>query len=634
MSNRYATNAFTNFADFEKGVFKANEVDDVMAGDNPEFLYPSKILRNAPTGTTQKIQRGYMRMLSQGFKGGSSLARRRLHFQFNPDSIVRHVQARNDVQLWMNQDPVQLMQPIPGDANFAFELLFNREAEVSSGTYRDGPGEPKPSTGKAQLPLGQAGTNNKKGSADIPHSAVTDIGVLADLMVLDDIIGQGINTQLIEKVITNANAINAKQRKDAARNGSTGNNPSTSAQATVTLESNKIKTVTITNGGSGYTSSPKITLSGGGGSGAKLTAVIANGAVTSVTIDEAGTGYTSVPGVTFTGGGDGSGTSADGTSDAQDIPEEFDVADAQKALYNNFGNSAFLVSLPVRIVFSSLFMVEGYITSTTVTFNKFNANMVPTQCSVGIQMQALYIGFARKDTFLTLTLKEGLDAAQAALEASGGQDSDPEIAAAESIGKALFEKTVRQGSTTSAWSPDESNESREIISPNQIFERKDYVQTIAVKVKATKDLKALLGRNSIKDITQKGSWKITYLGNTNTATPLGNSTGIVKDEVLTEMFKEGTFNKGDLKDKDGDTIKLQFESTPLAVGKKVDTTSTSRYKVEFRINFELITESGETVPCKQVLICTGIVSFSQQLHVSRKGSMITQLEPWDWKSTQ
>jgi hypothetical protein len=222
-------------------------------------------------------------------------------------------------------------------------------------------------------------------------------------------------------------------------------------------------------------------------------------------------------------------------------------------------------------------------------------------------MQALYIGFARKDTFLTLTLAEGLKASQEALEASGGS-SDPEIAAVESLGKKLFERTVKRGSTGSKWSPDESDESRENVKPSQIYERDDYVQTIALKVKATSELKASLEKQSIEKIVQKGSWKITYLGNTNTSTPLGNSTGIAKGETITEMFASGEFNLGDLKDKDGDTIKLQFKSDPLPEEKNVDTTSTSRYQIEFRVNFEINPTSGiDPIKAKQSFICTGIV---------------------------
>jgi hypothetical protein len=46
-------------------------------------------------------------------------------------------------------------------------------------------------------------------------------------------------------------------------------------------------------------------------------------------------------------------------------------------------------------------MVEGFITSTNVTFDKFNPAMVPVQCRIAVSMQAMYIGFAAKKTFLS-----------------------------------------------------------------------------------------------------------------------------------------------------------------------------------------------------------------------------------------
>jgi fibronectin-binding autotransporter adhesin len=69
--------------------------------------------------------------------------------------------------------------------------------------------------------------------------------------------------------------------------------------------------VTVTSGGSAYTSAPTVAFSGGGGSGAAGTAVLTSGAVSSVTITSFGTGYTSVPTVSFSGGG---GSGAAGTS--------------------------------------------------------------------------------------------------------------------------------------------------------------------------------------------------------------------------------------------------------------------------------------------------------------------------------
>lgn len=76
----------------------------------------------------------------------------------------------------------------------------------------------------------------------------------------------------------------------------------------------------------------------------------------------------------------------------------------------NLGNSAFLIPQPVRILFSSLFMIDGFVTSTDIQFTKFNTNMVPIQCKVILQVNAIYIGFARDKTFLTNQLdKQAID---------------------------------------------------------------------------------------------------------------------------------------------------------------------------------------------------------------------------------
>jgi hypothetical protein len=77
-----------------------------------------------------------------------------------------------------------------------------------------------------------------------------------------------------------------------------------------------VATVTVTSGGTGYTSLPTVTLSGGGGSGATAFVPslggIVGGAVVAVLVGNPGTGYTSAPSVTFSGGG-GSGAAATST---------------------------------------------------------------------------------------------------------------------------------------------------------------------------------------------------------------------------------------------------------------------------------------------------------------------------------
>ncbi|WP_456320656.1 phage tail tube protein [Pseudomonas protegens] len=67
---------------------------------------------------------------------------------------------------------------------------------------------------------------------------------------------------------------------------------------------------TVTSGGSGYTSSPTVSITGGGGSGATATATVSAGEVTGVTITNTGSGYTSAPTIAFTGGGGGTGAAA------------------------------------------------------------------------------------------------------------------------------------------------------------------------------------------------------------------------------------------------------------------------------------------------------------------------------------
>lgn len=80
----------------------------------------------------------------------------------------------------------------------------------------------------------------------------------------------------------------------------------TGAIATANRTGTGISSVTVNYGGAGYSqvSLPTVGFVGGGGSGAAGTAVVnANGAVVGVTITNQGTGYTTSPVVTFTSGG-------------------------------------------------------------------------------------------------------------------------------------------------------------------------------------------------------------------------------------------------------------------------------------------------------------------------------------------
>jgi hypothetical protein len=80
-------------------------------------------------------------------------------------------------------------------------------------------------------------------------------------------------------------------------------------------DNSQVGSVTVADGGSGYTSAPAVTFSaptGAGGTTATGFATVADGTVTSVTITSAGSGYTALPTITFGAPGTVGGTTATG----------------------------------------------------------------------------------------------------------------------------------------------------------------------------------------------------------------------------------------------------------------------------------------------------------------------------------
>lgn len=282
---------------------------------NPPFIYPGSSVRLGTTNEVKNIKRGYIRRLTEFYTrlqsnntqadNPSTLQNMRCNFQFNPENITRSMEANTDMQFFFNQEPSQLAQPIPGRAGFAFELLFNREAELHSGKYVGPDGK---------LIDGFARSDRLSRTPEFfinetySPAWVTEIGVLADIMVLDDIVGQGL-------------------AKDIVQNISQGNftlvEPTKSSETSD--DTDKVDTEAASSWDSGRL----------------------------------------------------------------------------KSFSANLGNKAFLVPTPVRILFSPWFMVEGFVMSYSVTFNKFTPDMIPSQAIVAIQMQALYVGFAQQKTFLT-----------------------------------------------------------------------------------------------------------------------------------------------------------------------------------------------------------------------------------------
>lgn len=270
------------------------------------FIFPSRSIRflegenhlerlrasrdgSSVSSQTYNIHRGYIRNLEQPQIGSVPISK--CSFQFNPQEIRQSVAMREDMYVQVLQDPAQLAQPIGALMNFQFDLLFDRSMEVARGSvgYSADPDNPNPTRD------------------------VYDIGVLADLRVLYNVIGQGLSKDMLDFQASNWSEIATAQYN----------------------------------------------------------------------ADQAATNSASVPPVEQT---------------AEQLWDSEKVRDIMEA---NYGNSAFLMPNPVRVMFSSLFMLDGFITGTNVDFLKFSTNMVPLQCKVAMSMSAVYIGFAKKDTFIT-----------------------------------------------------------------------------------------------------------------------------------------------------------------------------------------------------------------------------------------
>lgn len=112
-----------------------------------------------------------------------------------------------------------------------------------------------------------------------------------------------------------------------------------------------------------------------------------------------------------------------------------------EALKANVGNQAFLLPNPVRVVFSSLFMVDGFVNSMAVRYVKFNTNMVPMTALINVQMNAVYFGFARANTAFTDALRQA-DLASIESSSSSVLDSVSPTNESERFLKTLFDENL------------------------------------------------------------------------------------------------------------------------------------------------------------------------------------------------
>lgn len=313
MAESYRTDQFYNFKEYEDGSSLTRGTND-----NPNFIFPGPTTPNVFTpGISTKFQRGFIRGIypSALQRADNSMfgeiKTRRLFFQFNPATIDRTVQMNSLTANPLLQDPANMYQGVPGSATFSFELLFNREAEVNSNKYAD--------VNNLLVRAQELTDSLEDYGVNTRPDDVATLGVLADIYILDSIIGQSITPDMVDFLKLYFNYASSSAATDPTA-------PTT----------------------------------------------------------EDGT------------------TTGDGSM-------AFNESEFTANVSRSYGNGAFLSPLPIRIVFSSLFMVEGFVTGSSVQFVKFSKNYVPTVCKVTLDIQALYFGFAKKHAYLTDSIAEGID---------------------------------------------------------------------------------------------------------------------------------------------------------------------------------------------------------------------------------
>ena len=195
--------------------------------DNPAFIWPGPTTRTMH-GRYAPV-RGYIRRLNEFYTkmgNASDIKNRRCNFQFQPESFERTVSADAiNTQFFFNQDPGQLTVPIPGQSSYTLKLMFNREAEVASGKYVTNTTGGSTTLSKLINPFNSTNDDDfnifaaqRYLNSDYDKSWVCQIGVLADIFVLDSIIGQGMNKETVSTLqrIVDRNKQEADKKKTTA----------------------------------------------------------------------------------------------------------------------------------------------------------------------------------------------------------------------------------------------------------------------------------------------------------------------------------------------------------------------------------------------------------------------------------
>ena len=203
--------------------------------------------------------------------------------------------------------------------------------------------------------------------------------------------------------------------------------------------STEVLGINIVNGGTGYTSVPTITITGGGGSGAKFYPIVTNNKITDIEVvgvsdTSRGSGYTSVPTVTVTGGG---GSGADLRAVVTIAPslkqkleecnfyvltEDFNV---YKCLDNN--NNAASTTKPTGTSTTPIVTADGYVWKFmyNVPINLRNKFLLPEQMPVVSALTNQFYSNGSMDSVIINNKGTDYSTASISVTGDGYREEDP-----------------------------------------------------------------------------------------------------------------------------------------------------------------------------------------------------------------
>ena len=151
----------------------------------------------------------------------------------------------------------------------------------------------------------------------------------------------------------------------------------------------RVNIITITNGGSGYTAAPTVTVDPpavAGGIQALASAFIFNGQVVNIAINNPGNGYTSAPTVTISGGG-GGGAAAEAVLDTVDF--ELDINGAIRTSTSIISDTARILNLDIDNFVTPDVALRG---PNLKTYMNGTGTLYPTQPKIFQENEYTYFG--------------------------------------------------------------------------------------------------------------------------------------------------------------------------------------------------------------------------------------------------